>query len=303
MAQTPASLLLNLASGRFSRLDGLDEFKNRFKLVFRSVLTLSASLRWLETFTRDPVLLEFLRRNPRLACKLHRPYLYKKLNTTGKLAILQAHYQLEPARFPEKTLAALLDGQHLLLAAIQGKDESRYQFTLTHQHAFDKEGELSFQMRNQENIALVTLTFSLCNSPQGRTLLIGGIQGPNLNDDGSNPIKVATKACHGLFPKRVAMEALTVLARMLGMQSVQAVGKQQHIYNSWRYRRRFEADYDSFWQTLEAHLNPQGFFEVPLQLPRKTMEEIASKKRAEYQRRYNLMDELNAQIASSLLST
>jgi uncharacterized protein VirK/YbjX len=301
MELTPASLLVSLARGRFSTRDGLDEFKNRFKFAFRSALTLGTTLRWLQTFTQDPVLLAFLRANPRLACKLHRPYLYQKLGAAGKLAILQAHYQLETSRVPQRQLSTLLAGQPLPLASVQGKDESTYFFTLTHQHAFDKEGELSFQMRNQDDLALVTLTFSLCQTEQGRTLLIGGLQGPRRDDPSTDPIKLATKACHGLFPKRVAMEALTVLARMLGMQSVQAVSKQQHIYNSWRYRRHFEADYDSFWHALEAQQNPQGFFEVPMQLPRKTMEEIASKKRAEYQRRYTLMDDLNAQVASSLL--
>lgn len=301
MALTPASLLIKLARGHFSQLDGLDEFKHRFKLAFRSALTLPASLSWLSTFTQDPALLEFLRKNPRLACKLHRPYLYQKLGTSGKLAILKAHYQLETSRIPARQLAELLDGQLLPLASLQGKDESQYRFTLTHQHTFDKEGELSFQMWNQSDVPLVTLTFTLCQTEQGRTLMIGGLQGPRREDESIDPIKLATKACHGLFPKRVAMEALTVLARMLGMQSVQAVCKQQHIYNSWRYRKHFEADYDSFWHALDAQMNPQGFFEVPMQLPRKTMEEIASKKRAEYQRRYTLLDDLNAQVASSLL--
>jgi len=301
MALTPVALLFDLASGHFSRLDDLDQVKNRFKLVLRSVFTLPATLSWLKTFSQEPALLEFLRLNPRIACKLHRPYLFKSLGTAGKLAILQAHYQMETQRVPARQLTQLLANAHLQLANITGKDESQYRFTLTHQHTFDKEGELSFQMWNQDDVALVTLTFTLCQTEQGRTLLIGGLQGPHRYDNSTDPIKIATKACHGLFPKRVAMEALTVLARMLGMQSVQAVCKQQHIYNSWRYRKHFEADYDGFWLALNAQSTPQGFFEIPMQLPRKTMEEIASKKRAEYQRRYTLMDDLNAQVASSLL--
>lgn len=298
---TPSALFIDLASGHFSRLDGLDEFKHRFKFAFRGALTLPATLRWLKTFSDDPALLAFLRQNPRVACKLHRPYLFQKLGTGGKLAILQAHYRLETTRFPTRQLAALLAGERLTLATISGKDEKTYRFTLTHQHTFDKEGELSLQMWDADDIALVTLTLTLCETSQGRTLMIGGLQGPRRDEAGSDTIKLTTKACHGLFPKRVAMEALTVLARMLGMQSIQAVCKQQHIYNSWRYRKHFEADYDSFWLALEAQLNPDGFFDVPLQLPRKTMEEIASKKRAEYQRRYALLDDLNAQVASSLL--
>jgi len=293
--------MFNLASGKFSQRDSLDEVKNRFKFLLRSLLTLPSTLRWLDTFIQDEQLLVFLRANPRLASKLHRPYLHQKLGTAGKLKILQQHYSLERARVPKKQLGILLDSGTLILATLRGKDNSEYRFTLTHQHTFDKEGELSLQMLNANDTPLVTLTFTLRQSTQGATLVIGGLQGPRRDVDSQEIIKTATKACHGLFPKRVAMEVATVLARMLGMQSVQAVSKQQHIYNSWRYRKNFEADYDNFWLALEATLNPQGFFDVPTQLPRKTMEQIASKKRAEYQRRYVLLDDLSAQVASSLL--
>ncbi len=37
-------------------------------------------------------------------------------------------------------------------------------------------------------------------------------------------------------------------------------------------------------------------FILPLSLPRKTLEEIASKKRAEYRRRYELLDALAEQV-------
>jgi hypothetical protein len=292
--------MFRLASGKFSRLDSLDEFKNRFKFMLRSVLTLRSSLRWLDTFIQNEQLLEFLRANPRLACKLHRPYLYQKLGTAGKLAILQQHYSLECARMPVRQLDILLGSGTLTLATLSGKDGSEYRFTLTHRHTFDKEGELSLQMLNASGTPLVTLTFTLCLNAQGAMLLIGGLQGPRRECDSQDAIKTATKACHGLFPKRVVMEALCEVVRMLGIHHIQAVSKQQHIYYSWRYRKHFEADYDSFWLALDATLNTGGFFVVPQLLPRKTMEQIASKKRAEYQRRYALFDDLNAQVASSL---
>ena len=301
MTQTPASLLVNIASGHFSRRDGLDEFKNRFKFAFRSLMTLPSMLHWLGTFIEDESLLEFLRQNPRIACKLHRPYLFQSLGTSGKLKILEQHYALECARIPAVQLDRLLHGQHLALATIQGKDDSTFRFTVTHQHAFDKEGELSLQMWDAADIPLVTLTFTLCMKGEEPALIIGGLQGPRRETDSPDCIKIATKACHGLFPKRVTMEVLTVFARMLGLHRVQAVSKKQHIYNSWRYRKQFEADYDSFWNALEARTVEEGFFDIATQLPRKPFEEIASKKRAEYHRRYALLDEINAQVATSLL--
>ncbi|VDZ83983.1 Protein of uncharacterised function (DUF535) [Kluyvera intermedia] len=59
------------------------------------------------------------------------------------------------------------------------------------------------------------------------------------------------------------------------------------------------ADYNSFWESLSATVDGEGDYVLPLALGRKTMEEIASKKRAEYRRRYTLLDALQQQISES----
>lgn len=296
---TPLSLLIDLARGTFSGKDGFDEFKHRFKFALRSLLTLPATLRWLKVLSGHPVLLDFLRNNPRIACKLHRPYLQQHLDSAGKLALLEAHYKLEITRMAPGALDTLLTTEQLTLATLTGKDEKPYRLILTHQHSFDKEGELSLQMLNAEDIPLTLVTFTLGQDSQGDVLYIGGLQGPR-KYHGHDCIKEATKACHGLFPKRLAMEALTGIAATLGISRIRAVSKDLHIYNSWRYRKDFEADYDSFWETLEGVRDGAGFFAIPPAIPRKGMEEIASKKRAEYQRRYALMDDLGTQVAATL---
>ena len=289
-----------MASGRFSKRDSLDERKHRFKFAFRSALLLPGMLQWLETFLADPALLEFLRLNPRVAAKLHRPYLCQHLSTRQKLAILQAHYQLETRLFPAGACQLLLRGQALPLATVAGRDDITCQLLLTHQHSFDKEGELSLQLIDQAGNALVTLTFALDQGSHGPCLIIGGLQGPRRDHGDADHIRRITKAFHGLFPKRVAMEALCTLAQQLGIREIKAVGKALHIYNSWRYRKNFAADYDTFWQSLAGEVAADGFFTLPMPLSRKPMEEIASKKRAEYQRRYTLLDDLNWQICQQL---
>jgi hypothetical protein len=292
-----------MASGRFSRRDNLDEVKNRFKFMFRSLLVLPLMLRWLKTFIDDPVLLDFLRRNPRLAAKLHRPYLSQNLDSRDKLAVLQAHYRLECARFPAHCLTQLLQDRDLVLAICTGRDDSVFHLVLTHSHSFDKEGELSLQLRDTAGISLVTLTFTLDEDSDGPLLIIGGLQGPRRFEGDADMIRAVTKSFSGLFPKRVAMETLTALARELGIERVEAVEKSRHIYNSWRYRKHFEADYDSFWLSLGALTAPDGHFKVPSPIARKSMEEIASKKRSEYSRRYTLLDDINAQVAACFGST
>lgn len=290
-------LLLDLALGRFSRRDGLDEFKHRFKFAVRSLCVLPFMLRWLDTFLGHPVLLAYLRQNPRVAAKLHRPYLSRRVGTRSKLEVLQAHYRLECERFPAPLLHALLAGETLDLATVQGKDARAYALRLTHQHSFDKEGELSLQLITEDGIPLVTLTFSMTETATGAKLVIGGLQGPRRSEGDAEVIRAATKAFHGLFPKRVIIEALYAIAQALGPMRIIAIGKARHIYNAWRYRRHFEADYDGFWLALGASEDKPALFFLPIVPHRKPMEDIASKKRAEYQRRYALLDDLDAQIA------
>ncbi|QEL56690.1 VirK/YbjX family protein [Chromobacterium paludis] len=292
-------LFWSLASGNFSRRDGFDEGKNRFKFALRGMLTLPWTLRWLGTFG-SPSLLPYLRHNPRLACKLHRPYLYRSLGAAGKLRALQAHYQLLEQRFSAHARRQLLSSEPLLLAQLSGKNEGALSVLLTQQHSFDKEGEMSLQVCNGERVPLATLTFTLTRRDDRTVLVVGGLQGPR-KPHGAEAVQLATKTAHGLFPKRLAMEALTALARRIGADEILAIGNREHIYSSWRYRRDFFADYDSFWQTLDAEPVDNGrFHRIPLTLARKSMADIASKKRAEYQRRYGLLDTLAAQAQAAI---
>ncbi|OWY37717.1 hypothetical protein CEK28_15955 [Xenophilus sp. AP218F] len=298
-ALSSVDLFWSLTRGEFSRRDGFDEGKNRFKFAFRGLLTLPWTLRWLKTLGSQS-LLPYLRQNPRLACKLHRPYLYRSLGSRGKLAALRAHYQLLRQCLAPAIHQRLLSSETLSLANLAGKNDAPLAIRLTHQHSFDKEGELSLQVCNGEGVPVATLTFTLTLLEGEAAIVIGGLQGP-CKPHGNECVQTLTKTCHGLFPKRLAAEAVLAIAEKFGCRQVLAVGKREHIYSSWRYRRNFFADYDSFWGTLEAEALEKGrFFRLPLVLPRKAMADIASKKRAEYQRRYGLLDELRRQVAASL---
>lgn len=294
----PIRLLGQLASGQFSQRDCLDERKNRIKLALRSLLTLPGSYRWLRFLSSQPLLLDYLRLAPRLAQKLHRPYLYRGLGNAAKADMLQQHYE-RMLHLPAPLRSLLLSLDNLTLATVSGKDETSFSWVLGHNHTFDKEGELSLQLLDNRHIALATLTFTLCQYQGQPVALIGGLQGPR-KEFGHECIRSATKACHGLFPKRLVLEALTVFARDMGCRQVLAVCKDSHIYSSWRYRRDFQADYDSFWLDIGAEKINTEYFRIPFPIPRKPMEDIASKKRSEYHRRYALLDEMAAQISQSL---
>ena len=294
------SLLLDLCSGAFSHRDGFGEAKHRIKFALRSLLTLPQTLAWLDTFRTHPLLFDYLRQHPRVAKKPHRPYLHKTSRLAERLETLKTHYQFECYRFPCHCVTTLLRGHDLPLASLDGRDGTRFSVLLTHNHPCDKEGELSLQLRDAQGRTLVYLTFAADHAPDGYVFFVGGLQGPRRDEGDAASVRRATRALHGLFPKRVALEALTMLARGLHVRHIVAAGKRAHVYNAWRYRRRFAADHDSFFEALGGVRGADDHYRLPLRIARKPETAIASKKRAEYQRRHAMLDAMHAQILATL---
>ncbi|HAU8266515.1 TPA: DUF535 domain-containing protein, partial [Kluyvera intermedia] len=57
--------------------------------------------------------------------------------------------------------------------------------------------------------------------------------------------------------------------------------------------RHFHASYDEFWASIDGEKDNAWRWRLPLMLARKPLESIPSKKRAEYRRRFQLLDDMN----------
>ncbi|MDU6450704.1 MAG: VirK/YbjX family protein [Enterobacter hormaechei] len=102
------------------------------------------------------------------------------------------------------------------------------------------------------------------------------------------------------------------VARSNGRTSaIFAVSDEGHVFRALRYRlskgRHFHASYDEFWEGLNGKKLSPFCWQLPLQMERKALEEIASKKRAEYRRRFALLDDIaasvHARIGPAVVST
>lgn len=275
----------------------------RRKFMLRSLGTPRMTGKLLDSLTKQPQLMHILNVQPGLPCRLHRPWLSTHMSPQQTIDALCCHYQQMLDKLPDSIANHYLSAHGAQLATIEGKEGQRYCIYLGADAMLDKEGEATLTFRDENNIALAELTFTLCQYNGVSTFFIGGLQGAKA-DVPHQLIQAATKACHGLFPKRLVVDALLTLGELLSVKHVRAVSNETHIYRSLRYRRKkrdkLHADYNSFWESLSATVDSEGDYVLPLALPRKTMEEIASKKRAEYRRRYELLDALQQQVASTI---
>ncbi|MBA7753606.1 DUF535 domain-containing protein [Enterobacter sp. RHBSTW-01064] len=296
------ALFKSLATGAITPGLAWQNPSYRRKFMLRSLVSPFSTARLLASLAKQPRLIQILQVQPGLPCRLHRPWLTVSMNRRNALAALNGHYQTMSQHLPATLLKGYLSSQGMTLLTLTGKDEQQFTIRLCADAFMDKEGEATLTFCNHQNTVLAEMTFTLCPFEGKSTLFIGGLQGAKAHVP-HELIQGATKACHGLFPKRLLVEAVMTLGTAFPVEQILAVSNATHIYRSWRYRKKKEgkllADYDSFWLSLGGERQESGHFALPLTMPRKPMEEIASKKRAEYRRRYELLDSLIQQMTQA----
>lgn len=274
----------------------------RRKFMLRSLATPFTTATLLSRLAAQPHLNEMLQVQPGLPCRLHRPWLSMNMPRQNAAVALTTHYQLMAKYLPEPVFNAWLSRRGVTLATLTGRDEQAFLIRLVADAFLDKEGEATLVFTDAQNTVLAELTFTLCEFDGKQTLYIGGMQGAKSHVP-HELIQTATKSCNGLFPKRLLVEAAMIIGQIMNAGVIRAVSNETHIYRSVRYRRKKQgkllADYNSFWESLGGSLAANGDFLLPLEMARKPMEEIASKKRSEYRRRYDLLDGLHAQTRSA----
>ncbi|MEA1064619.1 VirK/YbjX family protein [Erwinia sp. HR93] len=293
------SLFQALSSGLYQPGPTWHKAAWRRKFMLRTLAMPLPTFRLLQRLTRLPHYDALLHAQPCLPCRLHRPWLAHRFSRRSAAAAILQHYTLLHQQLSAAAMLGYLSASGWTLAFIDGKNDARYQLTLRADCDLDKEGEATLTLYNAQKIALGQLTFTLFDFDGARTLFIGGLQGAKARIS-HQVIQDATKACHGLFPKRILLEAARQVAQQLGASRILAVGNRTHIYRSWRYRLskkdKFHADYDAFWLESGAKLRHDDYFELLCHSPRRPLEAIPSKKRAEYRRRYALLDALSVQL-------
>ncbi len=296
-------LFLALSQGRYQPGPTWRRAGWRRKFILRSLAMPLATARLLNGLTRLPQAETLLQAQPCLPCRLHRPWLMASgMRRSQALEAIFFHYHQMAQSLPRQAMQDYLSPLGWTLAWLEGKDGIPYRLALSADSDLDKEGEATLSLCDDQDIVLAQLTFTLCRWNGITTLFIGGLQGAKARL-GHSHIQKATRQCHGLFPKRLVLEAARLLALRLGVRQILAVSNHTHIYRSWRYRLSkrsvFLADYDAFWREMGGEPGQEGHFLLPLTTLRRPLTEIASKKRSEYRRRYALLDAMHTALDQS----
>ena len=164
-----------------------------------------------------------------------------------------------------------------------------------------KEGLLSVMMWFNGK-ALYQIMFWLNYDKNGEpSLYIGAMQGPN-TENAKETVKETTKLAHRYRTKNLILYMTQAVARALGVKHIYAVANEGYYANNHvRRDRKLKTDFGAFWEEAGGKLTKDiRFYELPLTETRKTMEEVPTRKRAVYRKRFAFQDDVDAQIAAKL---
>lgn len=299
---TPLSLYVSLSRGTLVPHELWLSAHFRWKFFLRGLIMPLLTYRILKMLTQHPHYEQLLLTQPRLPCRIHRPYLSNQMSRAEGVNALQYHYEKMTKFLSADNFAQHLSASGINIAQVEGKDGELYYLKLLSTHKLDREGETTIIFRDQAGCMLAEISFTLCHRQGKSALIIGGLQGPK-SEDALERIQKATKNFYGLFPKRIVLEALLCLAQLMRTERIHAVATESHVYCSLRYTNRkkhMHADYNALWEMSGGFKTADGYYQLPRATTRKALEEIPSKKRAEYRRRFALLDEIQAQIVQAL---
>lgn len=296
-----SSVIFALAKGDFMPGPLWHKRDYRLKFFLRSLLFWSSTTRMLETLSRRDDFPLLLKAQTTLPVKTQRQYLTRGLHAGERANAILHHYAWLDA-LPDASLARSFSSPTpLSLLQFATKDDASYTIYASSAVKAEREGETTLWLRAGDNTLLASLTFSVVEEKGQSALVIGGLQGPR-KDVGRETIKNATRACYGLFPKRILLEAIFNLAKQSGISAIYGVSDEGHVFRALRYRlskgRHLHASYDEFWQSLGAKSCGAFRWALPAGMERKAIDSIASKKRAEYRRRFQLLDEIERGISA-----
>lgn len=224
-----------------------------------------------------------------------RAFFYAGSTVSARIRLIQTHYAfLEEKLNADWFISLGLDGMHEIWRAPE--TDMEWRAYLKFEPGQRKEGLLSVIM-DVDGVHLYQIIFWIDRSEGEATLVIGAMQGPN-TDDAREFVREMTKRAHRFRTKNLILYMTQAAARALGVRRIFAVSNAGYYANNHvRRDRKLKTDFGAFWEEVGGHLTEDiRFYELPLTLHRKTMEEVPARKRAVYRRRFQMLDEIDREV-------
>lgn len=249
----------------------------------------SSEIKDFETYlTQHPIWEPIFKLNPYRCDALLRKFCDKRFNRKERLNAIVENFEIASIKF-HNIKKELVAQESLLLAKLT--DNLTAYLNINQIDPFEGFFSINIKDENGINIYDASFTFLAPNK-----LLIASIQGTRL-DNSQQLIRTTTKALHGVRPMFMIVNLFKLMSDILGCELLGIAHQNQAKYR-FNDKSKLLFNYDEFWQENDGTLDTQGYWQIPLTIERKPLEDIQSKKRSMYRKRYAMLDDIEIQISN-----
>lgn len=281
---------------RAYRFKHLREGRRAVVFMLRAALHWNALRELYRFFHENEVRTELYARNPYMIEQATRAFFYAGSTVRTRIRLIRTHYAfLEEKLNAAQFIRLGIDGTHEIWRSPE--NDMEWRAYLKFEPGQRKEGLLSVIM-DVDGAHLYQIIFWFGTTEEGeRSLTIGAMQGPN-TDNAREFVREMTKRAHRFRTKNLILYMTQAAARTLGVQRIFAVSNAGYYANNHvRRDRKLKTDFGTFWEEVGGRLTEDiRFYELPLTLHRKTIEEVLARKRAVYRRRFEMLDDIDTEV-------
>ena len=264
--------------------------ERRIKYLWRLALTWNVRGRLLREVDGHAMIEALFRAQPRAFYPVMNHLIDRRLNAQARMRTTLTSLRVVCGSVGDESNVRSLLTQGITLLELA--DHTRIVLSLN--DVSFHEGLWQVGLIGEDGIRLYSIGFGFTDAG---TLLMGNVQGPSLKDEGLDRIRDATHAAHGMRPPHLLVHALRVLAAAWGATRLQGVDPENHVKGKWNLRdSRLRFDYRGFWAEHEGVRDAGGNWTLPLDTALRPIEEVPTKRRAMYRRRYAMLEALQLAV-------
>ncbi len=291
--------ILNVSSAATLTSVGTGNFQFIKRIHF--VLLLSPHLKRLYCWRnkdKHPLIAAEIVNNLLIYNSLYSTYISKKWSLKDKMGVIESHYCAtnEFARF-------LYVQQNCYINLIQlDAAHGDVRIVVDSPHWMRVEGEVTLSLFYND-IRLQWLTFSIGLVDENYVFIVGALQGwaGKLGDERESIKKInveLSKKLHQLHPRIFLFYCMKMIARSIHVHEIWGVSKENHRTKVWHnfFSRNQLKSYNTFWEDHGGSINHEGFYVISSDKSYKSIDDVPTKKRLLYKKKYQLLDAVEQQL-------
>ncbi len=232
-----------------------------------------------------------------------RAFFYHNSTFDERIRLIKEHMMFLKSNFKPETVIDLYSDNSLKLWKMELDDEFKsMELVLRMEPGQRKEGLNALMLLLPDGEPIYQIIFWIARDKLGDwSMWIGAMQGPNM-EDAKEVVKKITKKCHAYRTKNLILYATQAVARALDIRKIYAVTNEGYYANNHvRSDRKLKTSFSDFWiEAGGSHTDDPRFDSLPLIEIRKSVEEIPTRKRATYRRRFALLDEIDSSVTKNI---